>query len=307
MNSFYSHGKLLITGEYAVLDGAKALALPTKFGQSLELKEIPGEKVLWKSLDRHDQTWLQAEISFENGQFHFTEGDTPEEKALQNRLEQILSEANKMNPDILKEKQGLQVITKLEFERNWGLGSSSTLINNIASWFKIDAFELLNRTFSGSGYDIAVAQSSGPVIYQRNEQRATSLRSHFDPAFKDQLFFVHLNRKQNSREAIAHYRNQPKEDLDTLIGKISGLTEKISLCEDLQEFEMLLEIHETLISKAINLPKIKSDLFPDYPRKIKSLGGWGGDFILATGGEEEKEYFRSKGYSTILSYEEMIA
>ena len=30
MEKFYSHGKLLITGEYAVLDGAKAIALPTK-------------------------------------------------------------------------------------------------------------------------------------------------------------------------------------------------------------------------------------------------------------------------------------
>jgi hypothetical protein len=27
---FYSNGKLLITGEYLVLDGAKAFALPTK-------------------------------------------------------------------------------------------------------------------------------------------------------------------------------------------------------------------------------------------------------------------------------------
>ena len=33
--TFYSNGKLLITGEYVVLDGAKALALPTKYGQNL--------------------------------------------------------------------------------------------------------------------------------------------------------------------------------------------------------------------------------------------------------------------------------
>ena len=37
--TFYSNGKLLITGEYVVLDGAKALALPTKFGQSLLVKD----------------------------------------------------------------------------------------------------------------------------------------------------------------------------------------------------------------------------------------------------------------------------
>ena len=30
---FYSHGKLLLTAEYAVLEGVKALAIPTKRGQ----------------------------------------------------------------------------------------------------------------------------------------------------------------------------------------------------------------------------------------------------------------------------------
>ena len=32
-SKYYSHGKLLITGEYTVLYGAAALALPAKFGQ----------------------------------------------------------------------------------------------------------------------------------------------------------------------------------------------------------------------------------------------------------------------------------
>ena len=38
--TFYGHGKLLLTGEYAVLDGAKALSIPTRFGQSLEVTSI---------------------------------------------------------------------------------------------------------------------------------------------------------------------------------------------------------------------------------------------------------------------------
>ena len=37
--TFYSNGKLLITGEYLVLDGAKAFALPTKFGQNLIIEK----------------------------------------------------------------------------------------------------------------------------------------------------------------------------------------------------------------------------------------------------------------------------
>jgi hypothetical protein len=46
------------------------------------------------------------------------------------------------------------------------LGTSSTLINNIAQWFGIDAYELLWKSFGGSGYDIASAQHNKPIVYQ---------------------------------------------------------------------------------------------------------------------------------------------
>src|SRR5690606_32329585 len=115
-----------------------------------------------------------------------------------------------------------------------------------------------------------------------------------------------LNRKQNSRESIMHYKAQPKEELDLAVEKISGLTHQLLACKELAEFELLLEIHETLISRLINTPKIKKSLFPDYPGMIKSLGGWGVDLVLATGGEAEQNYFRKKGYGTILSYSDLI-
>ena len=50
MQTFYSHGKLLISAEYAVLDGALALALPTKFGQSLSVKSNSDNTILWNSI-----------------------------------------------------------------------------------------------------------------------------------------------------------------------------------------------------------------------------------------------------------------
>lgn len=37
---FYSNGKLLLSGEYAVLDGALSLAVPTKYGQLLSVKKL---------------------------------------------------------------------------------------------------------------------------------------------------------------------------------------------------------------------------------------------------------------------------
>ena len=46
-----SPGKLLITSEYYVTKGALALAIPTKFRQSLEFKCDNSNKLKWKSFD----------------------------------------------------------------------------------------------------------------------------------------------------------------------------------------------------------------------------------------------------------------
>ena len=48
MSSYFSNGKLLLTSEYGVLGGAKALALPCKKGQNLEFKKIIQEFYLGK-------------------------------------------------------------------------------------------------------------------------------------------------------------------------------------------------------------------------------------------------------------------
>ena len=44
--TYYSNGKLLITGEYVVLDGATALAIPTKYGQSLCVSKLAPVKLV---------------------------------------------------------------------------------------------------------------------------------------------------------------------------------------------------------------------------------------------------------------------
>ena len=43
---FYSNGKLLITGEYFVLNGALSLALPTVYGQHLEINDNDSNIIL---------------------------------------------------------------------------------------------------------------------------------------------------------------------------------------------------------------------------------------------------------------------
>ncbi|HSI69422.1 MAG TPA: GYDIA family GHMP kinase, partial [Gillisia sp.] len=288
IKKFHTHGKLLLTGEYLVLDGALSLALPARFGQTLEVTPTEGETITWKALDKDSELWFESKLHFKGEKF-IAEGNPADanQGELTKKLLEILSEAHKLNPKPFEHGQAYGITTRLEFNRNWGLGSSSTLINNIAQWFEIDPYVLLEKTFGGSGYDIAAASAEGPITYELQESGRNILNVQFDPPFKDELFFVYLNRKQNSRSSIAHYRQQSQEHIREAAEKASALTAAIISCYNLEEFKMLLNIHETLISGIINTPKIKTQLFPDFRGSIKSLGGWGGDFILATGGEEE--------------------
>lgn len=152
---FYSHGKLLLTGEYVVLDGAKSLALPTKKGQSLEVTHIDSPQLIWKSILHDKRTWLDTGFKLP---LHST---NQVEDSLTGRLQQILVEAQKLNPSLLE--TGVSLKSSLEFDKSWGLGSSSTLLYNIAQWAKIDPYKLLANTFGGSGYDIACAAAVKPI------------------------------------------------------------------------------------------------------------------------------------------------
>ncbi len=303
--SFYSHGKLLLTSEYLVLDGVEALAVPTKKGQWLFIEENETGKILWKSFEEDGNCWFETQFIIEKDQLHPPE-DIQEENSIASILLNILNTAKQLNPNFLSSDHGYSIEARLEFDRQWGLGSSSTLINNIAQWAKVDAFELLEKSFGGSGYDIACAQHDTPILYTRTEGKPLIKENDFDPSFKASLFFVHLNQKQDSKESIKRYQSLPLKDFDKAEKAISEITSKILDCNSIDVFENLIDEHEEIISKIIKTETVKSKLFSDYPRSIKSLGGWGGDFVLVTGTAPEMDYFKEKGYRTIIPYGEMI-
>ena len=308
MTSFYSNGKLLLTGEYVVIDGAKALALPTTFGQGLEINNLNEPILIWESYLNDGSQWLQVEFDLPSLKIINATFDSNKEGGddiLAENLLDILLETKKLNPSFLSKKQGLLVKSTLTFPRNWGLGSSSTLINNIAQWAGVDPFKLQRKTFGGSGYDIACAQNNQSIIYSLKDHKPWVEKVNFDPVFKDQLYFVHLNKKQNSREGIAQYQNY-KKDVDTFVKRISDLTNEIIICKDLICFEKIIIEHEQIISGIIKQKPVQEEFFSDYFGQTKSLGAWGGDFILATGNEETPRYFEKKGFNTVISYEEMI-
>src|SRR5690554_5555586 len=157
---FYSNGKLLLTGEYVVLDGAKALAIPTKYGQSLEIGLSEKEGIHWKSMDNLGKVWFEEIFNLDG-----FKPVNPENK-YSKTMATILGEAKNLNPNFLFGEKGIKAETIVDFPLNWGLGTSSTLINNIAQWAEVDAFSLLEKGFGGSGYDIAAAQHNVPIFYQ---------------------------------------------------------------------------------------------------------------------------------------------
>ena len=297
---FYSNGKLLLSGEYAILDGAVGLGLPTKFGQHLEVQEGDVGMLHWISLDYESNLWFEARYTL--NPFKVIETS---DINISKRLVQILAEAKRLNPAFLLDKAGYRIEAQLMFPRDWGLGSSSTLLNNIAQWGKVDAYKLLHATFGGSGYDIACAQHNLPILYQLSKSIPIVKEVNFKPPFANELYFVHLNRKQNSRDAIHHY-SDIDFDKGEFTNEISTITEKLLTISTLGEFEQLLHQHEELISKAIGLSPIRERLFTDYNGAVKSLGAWGGDFILITGDKESPNYFKEKGFRTIIPYTKMI-
>ncbi|AUC21991.1 GHMP kinase [Polaribacter sejongensis] len=306
--NFYSNGKLLLTGEYLVLDGAKSLAIPTKFGQDLVVEKIKEPEIIWGSFTHTGECWFEAVFDLKKLRLincTFNSDKEGSGEVIAETLLDILKEAKNLNPDFLSSENGFVVKTNLTFPRNWGLGTSSTLINSVASWAKIDAFKLLWNSFKGSGYDIACAQNDTPVFYQIENQEPVVEPIEFNPSFKENLFFVHLNQKQDSKEGIAKFR-ESNISFDEEIKRISEISDEFLTTKSLEEFEKLIVEHEQIISSIIKLKTVKEKLFSDYFGAIKSLGAWGGDFVLVTGDASTPAYFKNKGYETILTYRQMV-
>ena len=299
VSKYYAHGKLLIMGEYAVLDGALALASPTKRGQWLEVEPFSSSILYWISKDEHGDVWFDAEFSNELKILRTSNDE------IANKLKSILEECKSLNPSFVKKIAGSKVTTILEFNRNWGLGSSSTLLHLIGQWAEVNPYLLLEKTFGGSGYDLACADTNSPILYQIIDEQPQINSVVFSPGFTDKLFFIYLGKKQVSSNEITKY-SELEFDRKELSKEVSDLTLKVVNAKSIIEFTEALKKHEELLSVALKRPTVHSQYFPTINGTIKSLGAWGGDFVLFVGEETELEKFRELGYSTILNWNEML-
>ncbi|MFN4300304.1 MAG: GYDIA family GHMP kinase [Thermaurantimonas sp.] len=293
----YAYGKLMLTGEYAVMHGARALALPTRYGQQLKATPLPNCNILiWQARDADGQVWL--EVTFE-GKELIPHESTTEAEILKN----LLKKAQELNP--VFKYTGFQVETRLEFSRHWGLGSSSTLVALIANWAQCDAFELFFSTLSGSGYDVAVSLHGKPLLYKLDQPKPDIQLLQYSMPDEDSLRFLYLGKKQSSQAELSRTASVQVDPV--LINEVDAISLELSRVNNSADFDYLLQQHEVLISRLIGLPTIKQLLFKEYPLLIKSLGAWGGDFALVRiATESDIRYFKNKRYELILPAGEMI-
>lgn len=310
MNYYKSNGKFLLTGEYLVLKGATALALPLKLGQSLEAEPLDSDegKIYWNANLKTPDVKPWFNVVLDKRDFSVLATD---DKERAERLSNILSKAKSLNGNLFEESHDYKFSTHLDFDPHWGLGSSSTLINNIAEWANINPYLLLDETFKGSGYDIACAKAEQPIFYQVKEstgQRINeSWKANFSPSFKDNIYFIYQGHKQNSANEVKAFLDK-KKNYDKEIKSISEIGKILPEIQTLSDFNYFIKVHEEIMSACLERKRIKKH-FNDFEGEMKSLGAWGGDFFLAaTEWDDDKvrKYFNDKGHNVIFKYKDIV-
>ena len=297
---FNSNGKLLITSEYLVMNGAMALAIPAKLDQELNVLSTNTDFIYWKSLDNDNQIWYEEKFFLENGSLIYLS----KKNKISDLIVRLFDYIHRFNNP--EKSIGNEFTWRLNFNKNWGLGSSSTFINNLSKWAKVNPYKLLFSVFNGSGYDIACCDKSNPIIFQKKDDYISVSNTTFNPNFLNNLFLIFLNKKQNTQKSIQNFLKTDGSFIEE-INQINEIVHSIQNVKDLTTFESLIERHEKIIANILQMPTIQNEKFPEYNYGvIKSLGSWGGDFVLATGDEKSIDFFKKKGFNTVKKISDLL-
>ncbi len=299
----YAHGKLMLSGEYLVMHGALSLALPLKLGQSMDIVQTKTGLIEWQSSDT-EGLWFEGSYTIAQ-----VEAVYMSEAAVGLSLQKMLLSLKQLNPDFLADSMGIKIHTHIEFNRSWGFGSSSSLIALLAEFADVDPMEFHANILNGSGYDVACALSDSPVLFQRINQVPSWELVDFSPDFSDSLYFVYLGNKQNSASEVSLFMKKEPHTMEDAVLEISEIGKKMLVIENLAEFNVLIEQHEQILSEILEVKTVKSTLFADFDGSVKSLGAWGGDFILVSsdvGHDYVRDYFSRKGYNTMFEYDAIV-
>jgi mevalonate kinase len=299
---FFANGKLLLSGEYLVMKGASALAVPLRLGQSLEIKGIRGDVLHWRALEQGNP-WFEAHIDIPS--LNIRQSSCEKTAAM---LVRILRKACTLNADFTEALRGQEVTTRLGFNRLYGFGSSSTLVYNLASWAGVDPYALYAATFGGSGYDIAAAGSGSPFIYRLHGSTPVVEQVRFRPPFLGCIYFAYSGLKKSTAESIRLF-DQETGTGSLPVEEISDITQQMAKAPTLEAFNLLMRRHEDILSGILQQAAVRVSRFADLDGEVKSLGAWGGDFYMITwkhGPAALAEYLNGKKIDTFYSYDALV-
>lgn len=297
--TYRANGKLLLTGEYLVLRGAKAIALPLNVGQQMEVSQAENSSTVQWQARFQDKIWFECVLNSDDFSILETSDSVKSEV-----LVKLFKAIKELNPEF-KLPAGIKLETTLESNPGWGFGSSSTLVSLLAQWSGVDPFRLNEMVFQGSGFDIACARADGPIFYTRNQP---SEPVSLDYPFADHLFLVYSGKKKGTANEVRSFMKE-KMISETQIADMSALSEEFEGCGNQQDFNRLIQIHESMIGKIIGQIPVKEQFFPDFDGAIKSLGAWGGDFWLVSTAmtfQQISKYFENKGFTTVFKWSDLI-
>ena len=109
---------------------------------------------------------------------------------------------------------------------------------------------------------------------------------------------LQINTKNNKSTRITLRGNRSLKGNNQALIIIDGVISSNKYLENLP--------HEQIISKLISKTTIKKELFNDFNGEIKSLGAWGGDFIMASSEDNPLNYFKNKGYDTVFKFSDLL-
>ena len=297
MQRFYSSGKLILMGEYAVLYGADALCMPLKTGQQL-IASTENEKVIHWSWVYKDSTIAGFTLDSQSlDLIHHGAGDPQ-------WAQKLIRLIREQNPGFILH-EGASLKFENFFPVEWGLGSSSATISSLCRMAGVDPYKVNESLMGGSGADIAATTASSWFLYRRTEHGTVTWELPFDFGFKENTWFVYSGKKQATASHLGSIEKNKNQFVDWNL--VNEYVYRFVAVAAVPELLKVVYDHEMLISNAIYMEPVGIG-FSDFPGKVKSLGAWGGDFFMAISQQDSnfvKNYFMDKGFVHIFTWEEM--
>jgi mevalonate kinase len=295
----FSHGKLILLGEYAVLHGSNAVCLPLATGQDLFYTFTNTPEIQWKWSYSNQ---IISSLVMDSQSFDLKTKDSGNHVWVKELFRLI----REQNPQFLIEHGGeLHFVNYFPIE--WGLGSSSATISSICRLARVNPYIVNQALMGGSGADIASTTTDQWFLYRKKMPLPEITKIPGDYLFKNHTCFVYSGQKQQTASHLKKVGvERSSRSID--VNEINHLVERFVSANDINELYDVISKHEKIISEFIDLKPIGSQ-YPDFKGMLKSLGAWGGDFFMAVsseGAEYIKEFFIMKGYINVFTWNELV-